>query len=97
MGKLKIRKIDIKSWLSPLKTQITWIQSSGICHNYVTEKTAVSAVCKGSSNMVVSYLFETITRRLNAYNETEDIVNYLYRGCKNFIYYDANCLLKEKT
>lgn len=40
--------------------------------------------------MVVSYLFETITRRLNAYNETEDIVNYLYRGCKDFIYYDVN-------
>lgn len=47
--------------------------------------------------MVVSYLFETITRRLNAYNETEDIVNYLYRGCKDFMYYDVNCLLKEKT
>lgn len=46
--------------------------------------------------MVVSYFFEIIIRRLNVYNEIEDIVNYLYWGCKDLMYYDVNCFLKEK-
>lgn len=57
------------------------------CLNYIIEKIVVSVMCIElliNSCVVFSYFFEIIIRWWIVYGEVEDVINYLYKGCKNF-------------